>query len=200
MLLTALFFNIVLPFCLLQGFSPVCLSWHNKILFPEIKSTPALVPTPTPSPTPTPTAKPTAMPVKAASLVKVPVVTPKPAPVVVNTGPIDSFLEQINNYRRSQGLSSVRSDPNTCNFAQTRAQEIVNGFNHDGFNNRISSKSLPYSSYTKVTENLATTINPGDVVNMWINSPGHATNLRADTPYACVRNSGNYYAYESWKP
>lgn len=51
-----------------------------------------------------------------------------------------------------------------------------------------------------VTENIARAANYKDVVKLWINSPGHAANLFADTPYACVENYGNFYAYEGWKP
>jgi uncharacterized protein YkwD len=109
-------------------------------------------------------------------------------------------MNAINVYRSSQGLSSVQADKNTCDFAATRAQEIVGNFNHDGFQNRINTHTLPYPSYHMVTENIAMTSNYQDVVNMWINSPGHAANMRADTPYVCVAKSGNYYAYEGWKP
>lgn len=194
MLFSALIFNIVMPFCLLQGFSPVCLSWHNLTFFPAAKPTIA----------PTPSLKPTVVPTQVPVPTPVPVVTSKPSPTVIPTQapqPSSSlFLDQINNYRHSQGLTAVQSDSNTCNFAKIRAQEIANNFNHDGFNNRISSKTLPYPSYTKVIENIAMTSNSGDVVNMWINSPGHAANMRADTPYACVQSSGNFYAYGGWKP
>ena len=109
-------------------------------------------------------------------------------------------MNAINDYRRSQGLSEVRTDSNTCNFAKIRAQEITNGFNHDGFNNRISSKTLPYPGYQLVTENLARNSNYKNVVQSWINSPGHAENMRKDTPFVCVESSGDYYAYEGWKP
>lgn len=109
-------------------------------------------------------------------------------------------MNAVNNYRAAQGLSSVQTDSYTCSFAKTRAKEISVAFNHDGFNNRVASKTLPYPSYQSVTENIAMTSNYKDVVNMWINSPGHAANMRADTPYVCVEQYGSYFAYEGWKP
>ena len=109
-------------------------------------------------------------------------------------------MGKINEYRASVGLPSVKTDKYTCEFAVTRAAEIVNNFNHDGFQNRVNSKTLPYPSFSSVTENIAMTSNYKDVVNMWINSSGHAANMRKDTPYVCVEKIGNYYAYEGWRP
>lgn len=117
------------------------------------------------------------------------------------TDDIKSFLiDKVNDYRRSQGLDEVKMDPNTCDFAKIRAEEIVTNFNHDGFRNRIESKTLPYNDYSEVTENIAMTSNFQEVVDLWINSPGHAANMRKNTPYVCIEKSGNYYAYEGWRP
>ena len=109
-------------------------------------------------------------------------------------------MTKINEYRKSQGLSEVKTDQYTCDFAKTRAGEIATSFNHDGFRSRINNKSLPYPSYSQVTENIAMTSNYQDVVNMWISFSGHAENMRKDTPYVCVERNDNYYAYEGWRP
>jgi uncharacterized protein YkwD len=150
-----------------------------------------LTPTPTPSPTPTVTpVPPTPIPPKPTVA---PTVAKASAPVVTNsTG--DYLLAKVNEYRKSLGLYEVKSDSNTCDFANKRAGEIVGNFNHDGF------KNLPYPSVSKVTENIAMEPSRDDVVNAWINSAPHAENMRADTPFVCIGNSGNYYAYEGWKP
>lgn len=97
-------------------------------------------------------------------------------------------------------MGTVSTDSNTCNFAQTRAGEITTNFSHSGFNDRISAHTLPYPSYSYVNENIAMNSNYQNVADSWINSPGHAENLQADTPYACVGINGKYYAYEGWKP
>lgn len=195
MLFSALMLSLVLPFSFLSNlwqqfsFSAPHSIKPPSVVYPTFKperwSRPTSTPLPTSTPTPVPTLRPTS--------------TPTPVSPTYDAKTM-YFLEQINNYRKSQGLSAVKPDPLTCNFAKVRAQEISTSFNHDGFNNRINSKTLPYPSYSYITENLAMNSNYQAVVNQWINSPGHAANMRADTSYACVQSSGNYYAYEGWKP
>lgn len=130
---------------------------------------------------------------------------PTPMPIVKKTQPVSgggnaAIMAAINSYRQSKGLSAVATDPYTCGFARTRAAEISTNFSHDGFRERIDAKTLPYPTYSAITENIAMAGSFGDVVPMWINSPGHAKNLEADTPYVCVESAGNYYAFEGWKP
>lgn len=127
-----------------------------------------------------------------------------PTPVVWKANPVADkktvIMAAINAYRASKGLPVVIADPYTCAFAKTRAQEIVTNFSHDGFSQRVQNKTLPYPGYSEVTENVAMAGSYQDIVPMWINSPGHAKNMEADTPYVCVESSGNYYAYEGWRP
>lgn len=147
-------------------------------------------PTPDPTPVPTPTPPPTPIPT--------PVPTPTPVPVV------DTYqtriLAKINQYRADNGLGPASMHADVCNFASLRAQEIVGNFNHDAFAKRINENSLSYSGYSEVTENIAMTNNENEVVDLWIGSPTHAENMRKDTPYICVARSGDYYAYEGWRP
>lgn len=149
---------------------------------------------------PTPTKKPL-LTNPSPTVPKIITATPSPAATTApSTDAISFIMSEINKYRSSQGLSSVQTSAETCSFAATRAAEIVSSFNHDGFQNRINSKTLPYKTWSNVTENIAMTSNYKDVVNMWINSPGHAANMRSDTPFVCVRQSGNYFAYEGMRP
>lgn len=131
--------------------------------------------------------------------------SPTPSPTIKKIQPVSgggnaAIMAAINSYRQSKGLSTVTTDPYTCGFARTRAAEIAGNFSHDGFRQRIDTKTLPYPSYSAITENIAMTGSSGDVVPTWINSPGHAKNMEADTPYVCVESVGIYYAYEGWKP
>lgn len=112
----------------------------------------------------------------------------------------DHIINEINSYRISKGLSSTKKEQFTCEFAKLRSIEISKSFNHDGFTDRINNKSLPYPSYSQVIENIANNGDYKQVVNMWINSPSHAANIKKDTLYACVGNFGNFYVYESWRP
>lgn len=158
-------------------------------------------PSSTPSPTLQPKADhPLAGTIKVIKSTPIPTKVPPPPPTSAGSSVRDYIMQEINNYRRSQGLSEVRTDSYTCNFAAIRAQEIASGFNHDGFTNRLNNRTLPYPSYKSVTENLAKTSNYKDVVNLWINSSGHAANMRKDTSNVCVRQNGSYFAYEGWKP
>lgn len=161
---------------------------------------PSNTPTPTNSPTPTPTISPT----------QTPVPTPTPTGTqetqgisVANVQEISHtgyILSKINEYRASKGTYAAVYNQETCSFARIRAGEISSNFNHDSFTQKISSNSLPYPSYSLVTENIAMTSNYQDVVDIWINSAPHAENMAKDTPFICVEQNGNYYAYEGWKP
>lgn len=112
----------------------------------------------------------------------------------------DFILNEINNYRASKGLSRSEPDSNTCGFAKLRAAEISINFNHDGFTNRINDKTLPYSSYSQVTENISMNSDYKQVAVKWIESSGHAANIEKDTPFICVGSSGDYYTMQGWKP
>jgi len=162
-----------------------------------------VTPTPTPSKTPTPTVTPTKTPLTPIpTKTPTPTIKPTTTPVVsAPTNDVTSYImNEINAYRTSLGLSRVQTNDETCNFAKIRAQEITTNFNHDGFTNRQKAHTLPYASWSAITENIAMTSNYKDVEKMWQNSPGHAANMRADTPYVCVMQSGNYFAYEGLKP
>lgn len=166
------------------------------------RSMPSATPVQAESPTPVPTVKPTTTPQPTTNSTSTPqpttaaVATSTPNPTISPTrkpASSSSIMDKINAYRASHGLSAVQEDPNTCAYAQLRANELVNHFDHNG-------TDYPYSNYSLVTENIAMTTNPSEVVDLWINSPGHAENMRKDTPYVCVRNNGPYYAYEGWRP
>ncbi|HCS78895.1 TPA: hypothetical protein DIV55_04075 [Patescibacteria group bacterium] len=141
---------------------------------------------------PLPSATPTPRPKDDQPLAE----TPKPSPVQNE----NSILFQVNQYRKKYGLSAVIENATVCAFARLRLGEVTQQFNHDGFQDRIKSSTLPYPGYERVTENLAKTVDYKNVVGLWSNSSGHAANMREDTPYACIASSGEYYVYEGWKP
>ncbi len=129
-------------------------------------------------------------------------VTSIPTPLTTSTlTDIQGYImQEINKFRASSGLSSVKTSKETCDFAKTRAQEISISFNHNGFNNRLKNHTVPYAHWTKITENIAKTSNYKNVVSLWAKSSGHAANMRADMPFVCVAQYGNFYAYEGMKP
>lgn len=148
--------------------------------------------------TPPVTMSPTASPVSTLTLTPTPAPIPpkNPTPKIESNeknGISDYLLSDVNEYRKSQGLTEVIGNPATCDFAKVRAKEISENFNHGGF-------IPPYPTYSKITENIAQNSDYKKVVPGWISSPGHAANMRADTPYVCIAQNGDYYAYEGLKP
>lgn len=109
-------------------------------------------------------------------------------------------LDQINQYRKSHGLSEASEQSDVCSFAKLRVQEISHSFDHNGFIDRINNNSLPYSSYSLVTENIAQVNDINLLVDMWIASPTHEENIRKDTPFICIENIGDYYVMAGYKP
>lgn len=184
-----------LPVIFLSFILPINV-WGKPIYFPKPSPAPAKISIPISFPRPT--SKPST-PTPIPQLL--PTSTPVPtSPPVVSDNIRDYMMNGINNFRRSKGLSLVQTDVYTCKFAEIRAQEIATNFNHDGFNQRAKNGALPYPSYKLVVENLARAGNYKDVINLWINSPGHNVNLSTDTPFGCVGYSGDFYAYEGWRP
>ena len=110
------------------------------------------------------------------------------------------IIKEINAYRASLKLKPVQTNDETCDFAKIRATEITANFSHDGFNRRAKAGALPYKHWTVITENIAMTSDYKDVEKLWEHSPGHAKNMRADTPYICVMPYGKYFAYVGMKP
>lgn len=154
------------------------------------------VPSPTPSPTNAPTPSPRPItPIKRTQRKQ----SVQSSPSFL---PTDIILKEVNTYRASLGLSNVSPNSQTCEFAKTRAVEIssLENFNHVGFTKRVNEKTLPYPGYKEVTENIAYNTDPGDVVDRWIASPGHAENMRKNTQFVCIGKYGDYYTYEGWQP
>lgn len=183
----------------------------QQVSLPKATPTVFVYATPTQTPqTPNPTKTIAKITPKTTQLTVAPTIIPSTKPIKPTeitpsqmnqqTDPMAFIMKEINAYRVSLGLSAVQTSDETCSFAAIRAAEIVTNFSHDGFQNRIDSKTLPYKTWSKVTENIAMTSDYKQVVSMWKNSPGHAENMRADTPFVCVRQNGNYFAYVGMKP
>lgn len=145
-----------------------------------------LTPTPTPTSSPLPTSTPTPTPEEATS--------------ELSQEPANFIMNQINSYRTANGLPVFEAHPEVCSFAQVRLNEIQNGFNHEGFNERLQNGTLPYSSFSQVAENIADASSYTQVFEMWKNSSGHNQKLLSSMQHACVAGSGRLYVFESWTP
>ena len=183
----ALFFVVFTETFILITLSIFVLTKKQKTQTLEMKSSSR--PTPQSTRTPTPTITPTPSPIVIKPLIK-----------KVEAETISAYISKINDYRISSGLSPLREDPVSCSFANIRANEITSSFSHEGFSNRISSHSLPYKSYSTVVENIAQEPDHSSLVSLWVNSAPHAQNLKADISYGCVKEYGDYFAFEGWKP
>lgn len=127
------------------------------------------------------------------------------SPAVSNQHEIMTTIEehifnQVNNFRRSNGLPILDVNRTVCRFAHARAEEITGNFTHDGFQNRIKNNSLPYGTYSLVVENLAVESNSLSVVSRWITSIGHEKNMLQNIRFGCIGENGAYYAFEGYTP
>lgn len=111
----------------------------------------------------------------------------------------DFLLSKVNEYRATFGLPPVHANGGVCTFAAIRAQEISKQFNHDGFNSRVDNHTIPYTKWSRATENIAEAVDYKQVINLWAHSPQHAANMRDNTPYVCIVQSRNFYAYEGMR-
>lgn len=107
-----------------------------------------------------------------------------------------NLIAEINQFRTSKGVGPVRTNSQTCSFAKLRVLEISTDFSHSGFYTRIQNNTIPYGKYSLITENLAWAPGGRNPVDMWINSPSHAANMLKKTPFVCVAQHGDYFAYE----
>lgn len=150
---------------------------------------PTLTPTPTPAPTPTPVPKPTPTPVP----------TPAPTPGTspdANTGSGDSgqpadtadsaYADQVvtlvNQERAKAGLSPLASDSALAAMALDKAKDM---YHNNYFDHNSPTYGSPFDmmrsygiSYTYAGENIAKgQRNPQEVMDAWMNSPGHRQNI-----------------------
>ncbi len=158
------------------------------------------------TPTPKPTQESTVTPTIISTIIISPTPTqssPTPTSAISHLSLIDDkqqyMLDAINIYRSKNNLYAVKPSKETCDYAKVRAKEIITDFSHSGWEARVNNNTIPFD-YSMITENIAMTSDYTNVVRLWISSPGHAANMRSDTPYVCVAYSGNYYAYEGMRP
>lgn len=148
---------------------------------PASKPEPTTPPAPTTAPKPNPTTSP------APTTAPKPTATPKPAPTSTptdssgsNQGYADEVLRLVNIERSKAGLSSLSTNATLKAAADKRAQETVTSFSHTRPNgSKFSTVLQEYGiSYRTAGENIAYgQRSPQEVVNGWMNSPGHRANI-----------------------
>jgi uncharacterized protein YkwD len=108
---------------------------------------------------------------------------PPPPPIVQVADVQDSVVVAANQYRADAGLGPVTIDTRLTGAAQSHAndmaqRQVLTHTGADGSNAgaRISARGYGWTTWA---ENAAAgQQTPTDVMNSWINSPGHAANIR----------------------
>lgn len=109
---------------------------------------------------------------------------------VVAAGMESTILHYINQYRRSLGkpylqLATVASDE-----AYRHSRDMANrktGFGHEGFDNRMEAIKKNVGWISASAENVAYgKLTAREVVQGWLNSPGHRRNIEGDYLYTGI--------------
>ncbi|UCG27660.1 MAG: CAP domain-containing protein [Bacteroidales bacterium] len=95
----------------------------------------------------------------------------------------EEVLSAINAYRISQGLSSLNMNSFIRNECRTHSENMADGtvsFGHEGFLER-SDRIIAELGSGNISENVAVGSETAEaVVNSWINSSAHKTNIEGD--------------------
>lgn len=92
-----------------------------------------------------------------------------------------NILNQINNYRQTNGLNPLKFDRKLQELASLKANDLENNnyFSHTSQNLGTPFEMLKNNTvkYKIAGENLAGNINEEKAVDAWINSPSHRDNI-----------------------
>ena len=90
------------------------------------------------------------------------------------------IIRLVNAERKKRGISSLSVSNKLSSAASIRANELTQKFSHtrpDGRSYISAAESLGYT-FSYIGENIASGQNsPQDVMNIWMNSPGHRANI-----------------------
>jgi uncharacterized protein YkwD len=96
----------------------------------------------------------------------------------------DEILKYINEYRAEKGLGPLKNDPTVCKGAEVHSRDMATHrvpFGHDGFDERMAKITSLVSPANGWAENVAYgPLNAKEVVDMWLNSPGHKKNIEGN--------------------
>lgn len=129
---------------------------------------------------------------------------PEPAPQApyFNEAYEQAVLDQVNQVRQGLGLSPLTLNTTLVNAAHTRSVEIVELFSHTRPDGRSCFTAWDEAgiSYCSVGENIAAgQQTPDEVMEDWINSPGHYANIVnenfTELAVGCYYVPGSTYGY-----
>lgn len=108
----------------------------------------------------------------------------------VNTQLLWSLVQK---WRIDNQLPAYTLDTLTCTTAIIRSKQIQTDWSHQGF--LANPERWCGGNACHIAENLASNIKDEQtILNLWLQSPRHLANLKADYPYACIACDQNYCA------
>ena len=102
----------------------------------------------------------------------------------------DKLFELVQQYRVDNHLSKFKTSSFLCDIARIRLEEVKKSFSHEGF----STERFCYSQCS-LGENLAQKYQINQerkLLNDWLNSPNHATEIKGNYTYSCLKTDGQY--------
>lgn len=110
-----------------------------------------------------------------------------------------SVLDYVNQYRKNRGLAPLKMMPLITAEALKHSKNIADGrvdFGHDGFEGRADRLMSQIELSNAIAENVAYgKFSAQEVVNRWIQSPGHRKNIEGKftlTGIGIVRRADGY--------
>lgn len=94
------------------------------------------------------------------------------------------IMQYVNEYRAQKGLGPLRFDPVIAEGATIHSRDMACRkvpFGHEGFERRMGEITSRVKPAMGCAENVAYgSVNAKEVVNMWLNSPGHKKNIEGN--------------------
>ncbi len=110
-----------------------------------------------------------------------------------------SVLDYVNQYRKTKGLASLKMMPIITVEALKHSKNMADGrvdFGHNGFEGRADRLMSQIEQSNAIAENIAFgKFSAQEVVNRWIQSPGHRKNIEGKfnlTGVGIVRRTDGY--------
>ncbi len=104
------------------------------------------------------------------------------------------ILQYVNDDRKQHNLPALQMNALECSLATKHSQDMADGkvkFGHDGFNSRAKAIQKAFGS-TEVGENVASgQMTAREVVDGWLNSPGHKKNIEGDFILTGIGHASN---------
>lgn len=109
---------------------------------------------------------------------------------VAAAGKERNILQYINQHRRSLGKPSLELATTASEQAYRHSRNMANrktGFGHEGFDNRVEAIKKNAGWISASAENVAYgKLTAREVVEGWLNSPGHRKNIEGDYRYTGI--------------